>query len=54
MAASRPTLAHSQGDSLTNRMFITTFELFQHKGHRELCDDVEFLSPAERQVGFES
>ena len=35
-------------------MFITTFELFQPESHWEPRNEVGFLSPAERLVGFES
>ena len=37
LAASRSTLGHSQGDSLTNPMLITAFELFRHEGHGDPC-----------------
>ena len=35
LAASRPTLGHSQGNSLTNLMLITVFYLCWPKGHQE-------------------
>ena len=35
LAAPRPTLGHSQGDSLTKSMSITAFKLFPPEGHRE-------------------
>ena len=50
-AAPRPTLGHSQGDSLTNPMLITA--LFRLKGHREPRSEDGSLSPAERLVGIE-
>ena len=53
LGASRPTLDHSQGDSLTSPMLITAFELFRPEGHREPRNEVESLSPAKRLLGFE-
>ena len=53
LAVPRPTLGHSQGESLTNPMLITAFLHVQPEGHREPCSKVGSLSPAERLVGFE-
>ena len=53
MAVPRPTLGHSQGDSLTNPMLITAFVHIRPEGHREPRSEVGSLSPAERLVGFE-
>ena len=53
LAASRPTLDHSQGESLTNPILITAFELFRPEGHREPRNEVESVIPAKRLVGFE-
>ena len=47
LAAPRPTLVYSQGDSLTNPMLITAFYLLRPEGHRELRNEVGPLSPAE-------
>ena len=53
-AASRQTQGdHSQGDSLTNPMFITAFELCWPEGDHEHRNEVGSLSPAEHLVGFE-
>ena len=49
----RPTLGHSQGDSLTNPMLITAFVHIRPEGHREPRNEVGSLSPAERLAGFE-
>ena len=46
-------LGHSQGDSLTNPMLITTFYLCQPEGDQEPCNEVLSLSPAELLAGFE-
>ena len=43
LALPQVTLGHSQGDSLTNQMLITTFEP---------CNKVGYLSPTERLAGF--
>ena len=49
LAAPRPTLGHSQGDSLTNLMLIiTAFCLFRPEGHQEPPNEIESLSLAER------
>ena len=53
LATSRPTLGHSQGDSLINLMLITAFYLYQPKGHQEPGNKVGSLSPAECLAGFE-
>ena len=53
LAVPRPTLGHSQGDSLTNPMLITAFVHIRPEGHREPRNKVGSLSPAERLVGFE-
>ena len=54
LAASRPTLGHSQGDNLTNPiLIITTFYLCRPEGHREPCNKVGFQSPAELLAVFE-
>ena len=53
LAVPRPALGHSQGDSLTNLMFITAFVYIPPEGHREPRNEVGSLSPAERLVGFE-
>ena len=53
LAVPRPTLGHSQGDSLTNPMLITAFVHIRPEGHREPRNEVGSLSPAEHLVGFE-
>ena len=53
LADPRPTLGHSQGDSLTNPMLIAAFYLIRLEGHREPRNEVGSLSPAERLAGFE-
>ena len=53
LAGPRPTLSHSQGDSLTNPMLITAFYLLRPEGHWEPCSEVGSLSPAECLLGFE-
>ena len=53
LAVPRPTFDHSQGDSLTNPMLITAFVQVLPEDHRELCNEVGFLSPPEHLVGFE-
>ena len=53
MAVSRPTLGHSQEDSLTNPMLITAFVHVRPEGHREPHNEIGSLSPAERLAGFE-
>ena len=52
--APRPTLGHSCWESLTNPMLITVYVKFRPEGHWELSNEVEFLSPVKRLVGFES
>ena len=53
LAAPRPTLGHSQGDSLTNLVLITAFAHIQPEGHREPRNKVGSLSLAEHLAGFE-
>ena len=53
LAVPRPTLGHSQGDSLTNPMLITAFAHIQPEGHQEPRNKVGFLSLAEHLAGFE-
>ena len=53
LAVPRPTLGHSQGDSLTNPMLITAFLHVRPEGHWEPRNEVGSLSPAECLVGFE-
>ena len=53
LAAPRPTLGHSQGESLTNPMLITAFYLCRPEDHREPRNEVGSLSPAEGLAGFE-
>ena len=52
-AAPRPTLGHSQGDSLTDPVLITAFWLFRSEFHREPPNEVGLISPTKRLVGFE-
>ena len=52
LAVPWPTMDHSQGDSLTNLMLITWIYWFWPKGHREPCNKVGSLSPAECLMGF--
>ena len=53
MAVARPTLGHSQGDSITNTMSITAYVHIQPEGHREPRNEVGSLSPVKRLAGFE-
>ena len=53
LAASRPILGYSQGDSLRNLILITAFQLFWPKAHREPCNEVGSVSPAKHLEGFE-
>ena len=53
LAVPRPTLGHSQGDSLTNPLLITVFVYIRPEGHREPFNEVGSLSPAECLAGFE-
>ena len=53
LAVPRPTLGHSQGDSLTNLMLITAFVQVRPKGHWEPHNEVGSLSLAKCSVGFE-
>ena len=52
LAVPRPTLGHSQRDSLTNLMLITAF-VVRPEGHRVPCNEVGSLSLAESLTGFE-
>ena len=54
LAALRPTLGHSQGDSVTNPMLITAFVHIGPKSHREPRNEVGSLSPAKCLAGFET
>ena len=55
LAAPRPTLGYYRGGSLTHPMLIIcVFLHIRPEDHREPRNEVEFLSPAERLVGFES
>ena len=47
-----PTFDHSQGDSLTNLMLITSFYRFRPKSYWEPCNKFGSLSPAKNQVEF--
>ena len=53
MAVPRPSLGHSQGDSLTNPTLITMFAQVRPERHREPRNEVGSLSPAEHLVVFE-
>ena len=53
LAVPRPTLGHSQGDSLINPMLITAFVHVRPESHQEPYSEVGSLSPAKRLVGFE-
>ena len=53
MAIPRPTLGHSQGDTLTNPMLITVYVHIWPEGHREPRNKVGSLSLAEHPTGFE-
>ena len=53
LAALRPTMDHSQGDSLTNPMLITAFELFWPECYREPHNKVGHLSPGKCLMSFE-
>ena len=53
LVAPRPTLGHSQGDSLMNPMLIIAFYLCRPEGHREPRNEAGSLNPAKRLVGFE-
>ena len=53
LAAPQPTLDHYQGDSFTHSPDVYRCVLhFRHEGHREPCNEVGSLSPAECLVGF--
>ena len=54
LAAPRSTLGHYGGGSLTHPMLITAFLHIWPERHRELRNEVGFLSPAERLVGLET
>ena len=53
MAVPRPTLGHSQGDSLPNPMLIIAYVHIRPEGHRESRNEVGSLGPAERLASFE-
>ena len=53
LAVLRPTLSHSQGDSLTNLMLITAFVEVWTEGHREPHNEVGSLCPAEHLASFD-
>ena len=53
LAAPKPTLDRSQGDSLTKLMLITAFYLCRPEDHLEPRSEVGSLSPAKRLAGFE-
>ena len=52
LAAQRPTLGHSQEDSLTKPMLITAFVHVRPEVHRETRSEVGSLSLAERLASF--
>ena len=52
MPAPWPTFDHSQGDSLTNLVLITSFDRFRPKGYWESCNKFGSLIPAENLVEF--
>ena len=53
LAVPRPTLSHSQGDSLTNSMLMTAFVHVRPEDHRETCNEIGSLSLAECLAGFQ-
>ena len=53
LAVLRPTLSHSQGDSLTNPMLIIAFVDVRTEGHREPHNEVGSLYPAEHLASFD-
>ena len=53
LTAPRPTLGHSQRDSLTNPMLITMCYLYRPEGNREPRSKVGSLIPAERIARFD-
>ena len=53
LSVPRPTLGHSQGDSLTNPMLITAFVHILPEGHQEPRSKVGSLSPAKHLADFE-
>ena len=54
LPAPRPTLAHSQGNSLTTSMLITAFLLsILTQGHQEPLNEIGFLNLVDCLVGFE-
>ena len=53
LAVLRLTLGHYQGASFTNSMLIAAFLHVRPDGHREPCNEVGSLNPAERLAGFE-
>ena len=53
LAVPRPTLGHSQGDSLTNPMLITAYVRIRPKGQQEPRSEVGSLSLVDLLAGFE-
>ena len=53
LAVPRPTLGHSQGDSLTNLILITAFVHVRPEGHWEPGNKVGSLSSDKYLAGFE-
>ena len=53
LALPRPTLGHSQRDSLTNPMLIMAFVHVRSIGHQESRNKVDSLSPAKHLASFE-
>ena len=54
LAAPSSTLDRYRGDSLSYPMLITAFYHIRTEDHNEPRNEVEFINPAERLVGFES
>ena len=52
LGVSRPTFGYDWGDSLTHLILITAFVKFRREGHRELRNEVGFVSPIKYLVGF--
>ena len=53
LAAPRPTMGHSRGDSLSHQMLIIVYFKLQLEGQREPRNEVGSRIPAEHLVGFE-
>ena len=53
LSVPQPTLAHSQGESLTKSMLITAFVQVWPRGHREPHNEVGSLSLVEHLAGFD-